>query len=399
MEDIHPLFTEQRTILISTSPHITTYVKQELTAMGYEVTNEGFTTVETTGSFDDCIRLNLQLRTGNHVYFLVEKFTAATMEELYQKTTAIEWEKILPVDGYFSVHNVTDHVEAANTMFLNLRVKDAIADRFMKVLEKRPDSGSEKERAVVFIFWKDNEAYLYIDTTGEPLTKHGYRKISMKAPLQESLAAAMIMATKWDTKSSFVNPMCGSGTLAIEAALLACKKPPGLIRGNFGFMHVKGYVQGVYESCHKITEAQVLNTIDCKIIASDNSLDALNAARSNAASAGVEHLIQFIKSDFENTPMPEEYGVVMFNPPYGERLGASEQLEITYASIGDFFKKNCKGYWGYVFTANPDLAKKIGLKTKRKIDFYNGQLKCKLLEFELYEGTKKRKNDETLKFE
>lgn len=394
MENLHPLFTEQRTILISTSPHITPYVKQELIDLGFPALSEGFTTVETVGTFDDAILLNLHLRTANHVYFLVEKFMAATMEELYQKTTSIAWENILPDNGYFSVHSVSDHAEVGNTMFLNLRVKDAIADRFMKVLEKRPDSGSEKEKAVIFIFWKENEAFLYIDTSGEPLTKHGYRKISMKAPLQESLAASMIMATKWTTENSFVNPMCGSGTLAIEAALMACHKPPGLIRTNFGFMHVKGYQPANYDALYKAASEKVLPTISCKIVASDNSLDALDAARSNASTAGVEHLITFIKSDFLNTPLPEQRGVVIFNPPYGERLGASEQLELTYASIGDFLKKNCKGYWGYIFTANPDLAKKVGLKAKRKIDFYNGQLKCKLLEYELYEGSRKRMGEE-----
>lgn len=395
MQDLHPLFHERRTILISTSPYITTYVKQEVTALGFTVTAEGFTTVETAGTFEDTILLNIHLRTANHVYFLIEKFLAASMDELYRKISAIEWEKILPSDGYFSVHNVSDHEEAGNTMFLNLRVKDAIADRFMKELGKRPDSGSGKERAVIFIFWKDNEAYLYLDTSGEPLTKHGYRKISMKAPLQESLAAAMIMATKWNTESSFINPMCGSGTLAIEAALMASRKAPGLIRSNFGFMHVCGYVPATYDAIILAATEKVLPLTGCKIIASDKNVDALEAAKSNAQLAGVQQLIQFIKSDFENTPVPEESGVVMFNPPYGERLGESTQLEMLYAQIGDFLKKSCRGYWGYIFTANPELAKKIGLKTKRKIDFYNGQLKCKLLEFELYEGTKKRKSIET----
>ena len=391
MDSLHPIFTEQRTILISSSPYTPVYVKQELAVLGFETLQVGFTTVETKGTFEDTIRLNLHLRTGNHVYLLIEQFIAKTIEELYQKTLAIEWEKMLPVDGYFSVHNVTDHEEAANTMFLNLRVKDAIADRFMSTMEKRPDSGSEKERAVVFIYWKDNEAMLYLDTTGEPLTKHGYRKISLKAPLQESLAASIIMATRWTTQDSFVNPMCGSGTLAIEAALMACRKPPGLIRTNFSFMHVKGYRPSVYDALVASAHEAVLKEIPGKIIASDLSLEALDAAKSNATGAGVEQHIQFIKSDFQNTPMPESPGVVIFNPPYGERLGSSEQLELLYASIGDFMKKSCKGYWGYILTANPELAKKVGLKTKRKIDFYNGQLKCKLLEYELYDGSRKIK--------
>ncbi len=171
---------------------------------------------------------------------------------------------------------------------------------------------------------------------------------------------------------------------------MACDKSPGLIRDNFGFMHVKGYNPETFRTIQKQAEEKIAATIPCKIIAGDIDHEALRAARTNAENAGVDHLIEFIKSDFQNTPIPDHVGVVMFNPPYGERLGATDQLENTYAQIGDFLKKNCRGYWGYVFTANPMLAKKIGLKAKRKIDFYNGQLKCKLLEYELYEGSKKR---------
>ena len=133
--------------------------------------------------------------------------------------------------------------------------------------------------------------------------------------------------------------------------------------------------------------------ISCRIVAGDVDHGALKAAKTNAENAGVQHLIEFVNSDFSIMPVPEEPGIVIFNPPYGERLGSAEQLENTYAAIGDFLKKSCKGYWGYVLTANPALGKKIGLKPKRKIDFYNGQLPCKLLEFEMYEGSRKKKFD------
>lgn len=385
------LLQEKQPILLSCAPFIPPYVREEVTALGYDVMNEGYTTVETRGTFEDAIRLNIHLRSANHVYFLIQKFIAATIDDLYRTLRKISWEEILSVDGYFSVHSITDHPQVLNTMFLNLRVKDAIADRFQEVMNRRPDSGSEKDKAVIFLFWKDHEAFVYIDTTGEPLTKHGYRKISLKAPLQESLAASMIAATKWDRKAPFINPMCGSGTLAIEAALMACNKAPGLIRTNFGFMHVKGYEPSVYESVRREAAEKVVKDIPCKIIASDIDREALKAARTNAEHAGVSHLIQFIKSDFESTPVPEEPGIVMFNPPYGERLGAAADLEILYSNIGNFLKKSCRGYWGYIFTANPTLAKRVGLKAKRKIDFYNGQLKCKLLEYEMYEGSKKAK--------
>jgi putative N6-adenine-specific DNA methylase len=272
-----------------------------------------------------------------------------------------------------------------------MKIKDAIADRFMEKTEKRPDSGPEKFRAVIFLHWKDNEASLYLDTSGESLTKHGYRKIAMKAPLQESLAAAMILSTRWDKQSPFINPMCGSGTLAIEAALIAINKVPGLIRENFGFMHVKGFEEKNFEVLKKeLTDViKPLTQNEIQIIATDNDRRALNSAKENAKFAGVDHLIQFVQCEFEETTVPEGKGIILFNPPYGERLGATDELKQLYSSIGNFLKHKAAGYFGYLLTANMELAKTIGLKPKSKKNFLNGTLECKLLEFEMFEGSRK----------
>jgi len=386
---MHPIFNTARPIVVSCSPHIVPYLKAEILSAGLTIENESNATVHTIGTFDDAVRLNLCLRTANHVFLLIRKFKAATLQQLSDEVKKVEWEEMIPADGYFSIHSISEHPEVTNFMFLNMKIKDAVADRFMVKMSKRPDSGSEKNKAVFFLHWKKEEASLYLDTSGESLTKHGYRKISMKAPLQESLAAAIILATRWDKNSPFINPMCGSGTLAIEAALIASNKPPGLIRENFGFMHVFGFDEKKFQTVKKNLEQKIIHDVTPLIIATDHDRKALNAAKENAALAGVIDLIQFLQCEFNVTKIPEGKGVIIFNPPYGERLGASEELKHLYSDIGNFLKQKAAGYFGYVFTANQQLAKHIGLKPKTKKNFLNGSLECKLLEFEMYEGSRK----------
>jgi putative N6-adenine-specific DNA methylase len=209
----------------------------------------------------------------------------------------------------------------------------------------------------------------------------------------ESLAAATILAGKWDRKSAFVNPMCGSGTLAIEAALIATGRRPGLLRSNYSFMHLYGYDPALYDRAYKQLEEKVIDpAAGTRIIASDISEDAVNIAKINAGIAGVEELIQFEQCDFEQTTVPQdENGVVYFNTEYGDRLGVEDELQATYKRIGDFLKKKCNGYYGYIFTGNLELGKKIGLKPKRRIEFYTSKIDCRLFEYELYAGSREDK--------
>jgi putative N6-adenine-specific DNA methylase len=206
----------------------------------------------------------------------------------------------------------------------------------------------------------------------------------------EALAAATLLAGKWDRKSSFINPMCGSSTVAIEAALLATNRRPGLFRDNYGFKHLLGFDDKYYQSEKRKLTRQIIDVPGMKIIATDISGDAINISVKNAAAAGVGNLVQFKVCDFRDTEIPaNERGVIYFNPEYGERMGDTVDLAETYAEIGDFMKKKCQGYTGYVFTGNPDLAKKIGLKATPKIEFYTSKIDCRLLEYELYPGTKR----------
>jgi putative N6-adenine-specific DNA methylase len=293
-----------------------------------------------------------------------------------------------------------DHPSINNNLYVNVKVKDAIVDRMTRETGRRPDSGSELKGAVIYVFWKQERVEVFVDTSGETLAKHGYRKIPGRAPMLEALAAATILATKWDRRAPFVNPMCGSGTVAIEAALLATNRKPGLLRDNYSFMHFKGYDDRVYKKELEEIKAQVHHVDGLEIVASDISANAVKIARSNAQEAGVEDMITFQQCDFEETNVIEgRGGVVYFNPEYGERLGDQSELESTYARIGDFLKKKCKGYSGYIFTGNLELAKKIGLKASRRIEFYNAKLDCRLLEFELYSGSRRQVNDKPAEVE
>ncbi|MDP3666205.1 MAG: class I SAM-dependent RNA methyltransferase, partial [Sediminibacterium sp.] len=316
--------------------------------------------------------------------------TCNNPDELYENLVTINWESVIDPDGYFSVTSNVFHPSIQTNLFANLRVKDAIVDRMRNETGKRPSTGSELTGAVVYLFWKHEEAEIFLDTSGETLAKHGYRKLPGKAPMLEALAAATILSTKWNRTGPFINPMCGSGTLAIEAALIATNRRPGLLRHNYSFMHLKGYDPSMYTIERGKLAEQVTEPAGLKITATDISSQAIATAKINAAAAGVEHLIAFAVGDFEQTIIPEAFdGVIMFNPEYGERLGDEIELNATYARIGDFLKNKCRGYTGYVFTGNLDLAKKIRLKPSRRIEFFNATIDCRLLEYELYAGTKR----------
>lgn len=385
-----PSFHRPSKIVITCNRRLTPFLQQEVRTLGFQVSETFSTGLSLAGTLNDCVILNLNLRCASQVLFSVKSFECDGPAQLYEAGRQLEWEHIFPKDGYFSVTSTIDHPSINNSLFANVKLKDAIVDRFREKADTRPDSGPGLQHTVLHLYWKDNYAEIFIDTSGETLAKHGYRKIPGKAPMLEALVSATLLATRWDRRSAFVNPMCGSATIAIEAAHLATLRHPGLLRSNYGFQHVLGFDEDFYEAQKKKLSEAVIEVPGLQIIASDISADAINISKINAAAAGVDHLIEFEKCGFEQTKIPENsHGVIFFNPEYGERLGDETALAITYGEMGDFMKKQCKGYTGYIFTGNLELAKKIGLKAKRRIEFYTGKIDCRLLEYELYAGTKK----------
>ncbi|MBN8576191.1 MAG: class I SAM-dependent RNA methyltransferase [Cytophagales bacterium] len=390
-------FSASAKIIITCSKRLAPYLEQEVRELGFTPARTFATGVELLGTVNDCIKLNLNLCSASQVLYSLKEFYCNGPDDLYEALIRYPWENLLTPQGYFSVTSNATHFTVNNDMFVNVKVKDAIADRMRRETLKRPDSGSELSGAVFHLYWKEERAEIFLDTSGETLAKHGYRKIPGKAPMLEALAAATLRATRWDRTGVFVNPMCGSGTVAIEAAMLATNRKPGLYRKNYSFMHLTGYDAARYETELKKLHEQIKPGAGLRIIASDISDDAIKIAKVNAGIAGVEALIEFIQCDFEATPVPEAGGVLYFNPEYGERLGDVSALETTYARMGDFMKKKCPGYFGYIFTGNLELAKKIGLKASRRIEFYTSKIDCRLLEYELYGGSRREiKKEATL---
>jgi putative N6-adenine-specific DNA methylase len=383
------LFTDKGAIIITCPKRLAPYLEKEVTALGFKTEETFITGVRIIGSINDCIKLNLNLRCASQVLYSLQKFEAADADDIYKILVDYPWENILPEPGYFSITSNVNNPTINNSMFANLRVKDAIVDRLRDKRGTRPSTGSALTGAVIHLFWKNEHAEVFIDTSGDSLGRHGYRKIPGQAPMLEALAAATIYATQWDRKSPFVNPMCGSGTVAIEAVMIATNRRPGLFRTNYAFMHLKGYDDAVYLEEDALLEKQITEVKGLRIIATDYSARAIDNAKKNAIAAGVSHFIKFSVCDFADTEIPQNVpGIFYVNPEYGERLGDVIELEKTYSRIGDFMKQKCGGYFGYVFTGNIDLAKKIGLKAKRRIEFYTSVIDCRLLEYELYSGSR-----------
>lgn len=415
-------------ILVTCPKGVAPYLKAEIETLGFPVLHEIDTAISTEGTLTDTLRLNLHLRTAQRVLYQLQIFKVISPGALYDHIRAIPWEALLYDSGpnaYICVTSVVDHPLITDSRFANLKAKDAIVDRIREKSGIRPDSGPEKDKAVVHVYWRNDQAMVYIDTSGDRLSMRGYRKLPLAAPMQETLAASLVLATEWQGKTPFINPMCGSGTLAIEAALIALNRAPGLGRNHYGFMYIKDFPRDTWQDLRKKARNASLKTLPSAIIASDIDSRAVEAARRNAQTAGVDQLIEFKVMPFEKTPTPGGGGVILMNPPYGERLesikirtqpalerkkeiagqkvifrkavdqmpksgtSALQRLETLYEACGDWFKSIGRGYRGFIFTGNPDLIKKVGLRTKRRLAFYNGEIECRLLEYELYAGSKK----------
>ncbi|MCK9276277.1 MAG: class I SAM-dependent RNA methyltransferase [Syntrophales bacterium] len=385
-----PFTTKKSTILVTCSRGISSCLEKEILGLGFPLTASYDYGVETEGTLADSMLLNLWIRTGQRVYYLIKSFNVRGIQDLYRGVYSIPWEDYIDESGYVSVHSVTNTPFIANSQFANLKCKDALVDRFYSKMKKRPDSGPLRRRTVLFLYCDKTRCSLYFDTSGESLSRRGYRIYHAEAPLQEALAAALIYESRWNPGLHFINPMCGSGTLAIEAALMQMGKAPGLFKSNFGFMHIKGYEKNSFNELRNFARARIAtNPSQHRIIATDINKAALESAKRHAERAAVGDRIEFTLCDFRDTPIPPDQGIIMMNPEYGKRLGHKNALFHTYHEIGNFLKKRGTGYRAFIFTGTPELAKNIGLKPVRKTVFYNGPIECRLIEYDLYKGSKR----------
>ena len=412
------IWTDQNyPIIISCAKQLSRWTEAEVVAMGYRPVEVTENTVVVRGAMRDVMRLNLCLRTAHRVLVPLLRTTCRNIRELYESVLSIDWENLLDADGYFSVSSIVHNYTIRDTRLPSLYTKDAIADRMREKCQRRPDSGGENIGAAVFVYWERDQVIIYLDTSGEPLSKRGYRRIPGSAPMQETLAAACIMALKWDPSTPFVSPMCGSGTPAIEATMMAMNKAPGSLKGHFAFQSIKDYrrfipgestqtlkhsdTQAAFSSRHRagaspeqiwkemVRESKLNEHTEGlpRIVATDISPEAVENALTNSIAAGVAQYIEFKACDFADTPVPESStvpkGAVFFNPEYGIRLGDPEELAPIYDRIGTFMNERCHGYVGGLITGNPDLAARVNLYYKNRVPFFNGPIDCRLF---VYEG-------------
>jgi len=292
-----------RSILITCPLRFTPWLRIELEQLGYAIEQELKTGIFIRGNFQDCLRLNFYLRTAHRVCLHIGDADGFDAPSLQRAARELPWEAWIPSRGYFSVSAVVEnHPSVNHTLFASRVLKDAVVDRIRDIHGHRPDAGGEFHGAALFLHWNDQRASLYIDTTGKPLSNRGYRLMPHKAPLRETLAAAIVMATGYTGETPLVNPMCGSGTLAVEAAMIAAGIFPGHIRKNYAFQHLIPYQPNDWE---KILShcPQPLAKIP-PIIASDWDKKAVEAAQTNAGKALCSHHIQFEHASFEKTTLP-----------------------------------------------------------------------------------------------
>ncbi|MGV3587426.1 MAG: THUMP domain-containing class I SAM-dependent RNA methyltransferase [Adhaeribacter sp.] len=365
---------------------------EELRQLGAQNIKVVTRAVEFSGDKRLLYAANIWCRTAIRILVPFASFYVRDEEDLYRKVSRIRWQDYLSLDQSFAINAVVSKSTFQHSLFLSQLTKDAIVDQFRHKTGRRPDVDVTRPDIRLNLHMHENQLTLALDSSGDSLHRRGYRVQTNVAPLNEVLAAGLILLSGWDRQSPFIDPMCGSGTLLIEAAMIAYNIAPGLYRQNsFGFTQWPDFDQKLYDGIVAEAQDKQLPETDLEIIGSDIDRDYIEAARNNITQAGLEDEIRVRVRDLREAQAVGDRGVVMLNPPYGERLGTEEEsINQLYKTIGDTFKSNFSGYDAYVFTGNLEAAKHIGLRTSRRIPLYNGSIECRLLKFELYRGSKKQ---------
>jgi putative N6-adenine-specific DNA methylase len=347
--------------------------------------------VKFRGDLNLLYKCNLYLRTALKILKPIATFEALNEQDLYNKVKKIDWSEFLTTDQTFAIDGTTSGEVFTHSKFVALKSKDAIVDQFREIDGIRPSINVDDPDLQINIHISEVACSVSIDSTGLPLSKRGYRLEQIFAPISEVLAAGIILLSGWDQKSNFFDPMCGSGTFSIEAALIARNIPNGRLR-HFAFEKWKDFDTDQWEQIKKDSESNI-RPFEGKIFARDIEKRAVEIAIQNARRAGVEELIDFKNSDFLSSTQEGDPGVVVLNPPYGERLQSDDIVEF-YREIGTRLKHFYNGSDAWIISANLDALKFIGLKPSKKIKLYNGQLECRLNKYELYRGSKKAATDD-----
>jgi putative N6-adenine-specific DNA methylase len=339
------------------------------------------------GDLQMMYRVNYLSRTALSVLMQINDFRIGSAEDLYKKGLLIEWDRYMDVDNTFSVAPVVQSPLFNHTGFAGLKFKDSIADYFRKKAGRRPSVNTSDPDLLINLHISNDRVSVSLDSSVVPLFKRGYRQEQAIAPLNEVLTAGMLLISKWNAKSDLIDPMCGSGTIPIEAGLIAGNIPPGKFRQFFGFMKWKGFNIDLFNKVKEASEEKII-TSPVRISGFDISEQAVSHARANIERAGLTEKINIEVSDFKDLRPVSNEGVIFINPPYGERL-LPEETDSLYSTIGSSLKHNFQGFTAWIISSNKDSLKKIGLKPKEKYTLFNGALECSFLKYELYQGSRK----------
>lgn len=362
---------------------------EELTAMGAQNVEPLYRAVSFEGDKQLMYKANYCCRTALRILKPITSFVARNELALYNNIFKIQWHEIFNINETFAIDAVTSGNYFTHSQYAALKVKDAIADEFREHFGARPSVDVDNPDLRINVHIENEKVTVSFDSSGESLHKRGYRKNVDKAPMNEVLAAGLIKLTGWKCDSNFVDCMCGSGTLPIEAAMLAMGLPAGFFRKKWGFMTWHDFDKELWQNVMLDAGAE-MEEFNYEILASDHSAKAVEIAKANIENAHLQYDIKLSKQDMFDVVPPKGGGIMIINPPYGERLEEKDIINL-YRGIGDALKKNFKGFEAWIISSNKDALKLIGLKPSKKIDVYNGPLECKFEKFEIFEGSYKDK--------
>jgi len=363
-------------------------LKEELNELGYKDVKVLNRAVQIEGTWKDVYFLNLFSRCSISILVEIEKFFIRNEEDLYKKCMKIDWSKYFDVNKTFAVKGAVFSDLFTHTQYPFLVVKDAICDVFREKEGIRPDVNIKTPQILFDVYINKQNVIVSLNTSGAPLFQRGYRQAVGDAPLNEVAAAGLIRMSGWDRKSMFVDPFCGSGTLLIEAALLASGIPSNIERQHYAFKNFANYDAKVWEEIYENAPKRV-SSLPCKIVGSDIDSEMVLKARRNLSGLPIGRFVEVENLSFEELINPVEAGVMVTNPPYGERMG--EDIEELYSKLGDWMKAELKGYTCWMISSSEEGFKNVGLRPERKIKLFNGDLECSFRKYSIYDGSKKGK--------
>ncbi len=358
--------------------------QNELTALGATGIQPAFRGVHFCADSETLYRINYQSRLVSRILAPLTAFTCRDRSDLYRETKDIPWDTVLSVDHTFGVlANVSGNENLRHSKFAALCLKDAVADRFREKSGRRPDVDRSTPDVWIHLYIDGQRATISLDTSGGALHRRGYRKVSLAAPMKETLAAAMVALSGWQADRPLYDPMCGSGTLLCEAAMTAARIPAGYLRGAFGFFHLPDFDPQVWEQVKKRADADIRALPSGLLAGSDLDPRAVKAAQINCRMLPGVHSVRVTRKSFQDIQGLQDH-IILCNPPYGIRLNEGRQMGLFYKELGDFLKHRCKGSEAYLFFGNREMIKKIGLKPTWKKPMRNAGLDGRVVKYTLY---------------